>query len=165
MNIFALNYFLRESDAYVRKYKLPITNCMDAVNQPTAFYSDPSAQNDFDNRIRHILAHQNPFFGNRPWSSIFEAILSFDIENESQGHMVQVNDQWLCARAAVMKRLLSNGILVSTGGGTDFTSSLAISNFQCQAIDVVAIHTYDLSSLSSNFQTGCGFIINILANK
>jgi len=142
------------SDAYVTKYNLPVAgDCGTAVNQPVNFYSSAAAMQDFDNRIRHVLSHTNAFFGGRPWSSLSEVVVAFDIQNESQGHMTTVNSQWLCGRAAVMKPLLTNGILVATGGGAEFADSLAMSSFQCAAVDIVALHTYDLSSLTTNLQT------------
>ena len=146
-----------ETDGYVAKYGLPVTDCR-TVNQPTAFYSNKNAIQDFDNRIAHVLAHKNPLMDGRMWSSLDNVIYAFDIENESQGHMDVVNSAWLCGRAEVMRSLIPSGnkILVSTGGGTAFADSLAISNFQCSAIDLVAIHTSDVSSsdVSSNLRSG-----------
>ena len=71
-----------------------------------------------DKRFAHILDHQNPFFNDRPWSSLSEAILGFDIQNEGQArspNRVIANRDWICSRAKLVKPKLSAGILVMTG--------------------------------------------------
>lgn len=143
------------SDAYVKKFDLPQTDCSQATNEPTDFYWRSDAQADFDNRLKHILSHRNPYFNNRTWSELGEVILAFDIENESQAYMKQVNHGWLCDRAAEVKPLLKNGVLVATGGGADFFDSMDTANFECPHLDVVTLHSYSgLDSITSNLETG-----------
>eukprot|EP01103_Thecamoeba_quadrilineata_P013469 TRINITY_DN3756_c0_g1_i2.p1 TRINITY_DN3756_c0_g1~~TRINITY_DN3756_c0_g1_i2.p1 ORF type:complete len:473 (+),score=69.94 TRINITY_DN3756_c0_g1_i2:196-1419(+) len=140
-------------DAYVAKYGITNTapNCNTQENQPRVFYVDDNAQSDFDNRIVHILQHQNPHFNNRPWGQIDEAVFAFAPENEAQGHMNNPDWNWACRRAQTMKNYISNGILISTGGGIDFATSLVSNQFDCQYIDVVSMHDY--SSSTSYFQS------------
>jgi mannan endo-1,4-beta-mannosidase len=141
------------SDAYVDKYELPVSNnCGNNVNQPTAFYNDPDAIADFDKRIQHIVQHQNPYFGNKTWGALSEAVYAIDVENESQGYMAERNEEWMCGRAAVAAALVSDGVLVGTGGGTGWEDSLSESYLNCSAIDLIGLHSYDsVSSFVSNF--------------
>jgi len=133
------------ADAYVSKYNIKSTapNCDVSVNQPRVFYTDNNAQADFDKRIVHILTHKNPNFGNRSWGEISEAVFAFAPENEAQGHMNNPDWEWACRRAATMKKYISNGVLINTGGGVDFSSSLVDNHFQCENISVISIHSYD----------------------
>lgn len=152
------------SDAYVTKYNLPVSpDCGSEVNQPDAFYSNTSAIGDYDNRILHILQHQNVHFDNRPWSDLSEVIYAFDIENESQGWMNNRNEEWLCGRAETVQSMLlgfsqqsSDGrILVGTGGGVELEDSLDVSYFECEAVDIVSLHSYeDISQFPSAIQQG-----------
>eukprot|EP00798_Chlamydomonas_sp_ICE-L_P010271 gene10272-8192_t len=128
------------------KYNIPTTDAPGteagaAANNIIPFYNDPAAAADMDRRFAHILDHQNPFFNNRPWSSLSEAILGFDIQNEGQAHSpnhVIANRDWICSRAKLVKPKLSAGILVMTGGGADIWDSVIIKLFQCPAINVNA---------------------------
>eukprot|EP00798_Chlamydomonas_sp_ICE-L_P031538 gene31538-6723_t len=142
-------------DGYVTKYNIPTTEACDtdtAANNIIQFYNNPAAAADMDKRFAHILDHQNPFFNNRPWSSLSEAILGFDIQNEAQAHSpnrVIANRDWICSRAKLVKPKLSAGILVMTGGGADIWDSVIVEHFECPAIDVVCAHTYgDASQIS-----------------
>ncbi|ORY51048.1 hypothetical protein BCR33DRAFT_837169 [Rhizoclosmatium globosum] len=54
------------------------------------------------------------------------------------------NPDWWCTRATNLRPLLpNNGIKIATGGGRDFEQSIIDQNFNCSAIDIVAIHAYD----------------------
>lgn len=75
------------SDVYVAKYNLPFSANCNPVNDPISFYSNVNAQTEFEARLKHIVSHVNPHFNNTPWSALDEVILSFGIENESQGYM------------------------------------------------------------------------------
>ncbi|KAJ1548419.1 hypothetical protein HK405_003272, partial [Cladochytrium tenue] len=121
-----------DSDAYANTYGA------------SAFYTDSNAQAAFDKRINHILTHTNPNFNNRPWSDLEEVVFAFEPENEAMGHMDFVNSNWHCDRAATIRGLLpsGSGILISTGGGTDFYSSLYSAFFSCSNIDIVSVHSY-----------------------
>jgi len=133
------------SDAYVRKYNIPTTDCNSnpGGNDATVFYNNPNAQRDFDNRLLHILNHQNPKFSNRPWKELNESIFSFEAENEAMGHISLSNKNWQCARAQTIKSQIKNGILVTTGGGTAFEDSWIQEYFDCSAIDVISGHNYN----------------------
>ncbi|GIL74751.1 hypothetical protein Vretimale_2384 [Volvox reticuliferus] len=143
------------SDAYVQKYRIPTS--IDCGSRPTdndltAFYKSTAAAADMDRRFAHIVAHQNPNFGNRNWGSIPEAILGFDIQNEAQGHQLNgaiPNRNWICERAAQLKPRLAAGVLVHTGGGADIWDSALDEHFNCPYIDVVSIHGYDARSWAS----------------
>ncbi|KAF0692738.1 Aste57867_16196 [Aphanomyces stellatus] len=144
------------TDAYVAKYGFPVSATCDVnVNRPNGFYTRADAQADFDRRLEHILTHKNPHFQNRVWGNIPEAVFGFEPQNESQGHMEDPqsgalpNPQWICRRATLMRQFISSQtILVMTGGGTDYTSSALVENFQCPAVDVVSIHTYDSANVN-----------------
>eukprot|EP00798_Chlamydomonas_sp_ICE-L_P032518 gene32518-17230_t len=141
-------------DGYVTKYNIPTTKACDtdiAANNIIQFYNNPAAAADMDKRFAHILDHQNPFFNDRPWSSLSEAILGFDIQNEGQArspNRVIANRDWICSRAKLVKPKLSAGILVMTGGGAEIWDSVIVEHFECPAIDVVCAHTYDASQIS-----------------
>ncbi|KAH9120458.1 hypothetical protein LEN26_011086 [Aphanomyces euteiches] len=131
-----------DTDAYVSKYNLPVTECSKAVNRADAFYTNTNAQADFDRRLAHILQHKNPNFGNRAWGNIPEAILGFEPQNESQGwlhstsngQLVVPNPNWVCDRATKMRQYIPNkNILILSGGGTDYDSCKLINFFQCPA--------------------------------
>jgi len=143
-----------QKDGYVSKYNIPNTapNCNTGVNQPIVFYTNGNAQADFDKRLIHILTHKNPSFGNRPWGEISEAVLAFEPQNEAQGHMNNPDWSWHCKRAAAMAPYVKNGILIATGGGVDFGTSLVDQNFQCEHINVVCLHSYSTSTSEFNSQ-------------
>lgn len=154
-------------DVYVDLYGLPVSkDCGSSTNNPSAFYTNSAAIAQFDERIKHILSHRNQLLGNRTWSTLDDVIQSIGIENESQGHMPMANQEWLCGRAKVVNTILSqsinattNGsvrIPVSSGGGTDFTSSLLESNFQCKYLDIISLHSYSTSptEFTNNIKRG-----------
>ncbi|KAH0578621.1 hypothetical protein H2248_003759 [Termitomyces sp. 'cryptogamus'] len=133
-----------DTDAYVAKYNLPVTGCVNGVPDSSVFYTNTNAIADFDNRLRHILNFQSPTF-DVPWNQLSDAIFSFEIENEAMGHMDQVAPGWWCDRANVIRSVLGNtGIQISTGGGTDLPTSTQSQFFSCSDIQVVAIHDYNL---------------------
>ncbi|KAL4253208.1 glycosyl hydrolase 5 (cellulase A) family protein [Abortiporus biennis] len=134
------------TDAYVKKYNLPTTNCQDGVPDSSIFYTNQNAINDFDNRLRHILNFQSPNFG-VPWQQLSDAIFAFEIQNEAMGHMNQVAPNWWCDRANTIRSVLGSwGIQVSTGGGTDLPTSLQSQFFNCADIQIIALHDYNLDS-------------------
>eukprot|EP00798_Chlamydomonas_sp_ICE-L_P004289 gene4289-14399_t len=146
-----------EIDGYVKKYNITATDACGTAdglvaNNIIPFYNNPAAAADMDRRFAHILNHRNKFFKNRPWSSLSEAILGFDIQNEGQTHSpngVIANRDWICSRATLVKPKLSAGILVMTGGGAYIWDSVIEEHFQCPAIDVVCVHTFgDASQIS-----------------
>ena len=132
-----------KAEAYVQKYNIPTVDENGTPNDASTFYTNGDAINDFDNRLKYILNHQNPYFDNRPWSDLGEVVLAFEAQNEAMGHMAYANAQWHCDRANLIKSLVSDGVLVSNGGGIDFPTSLKDEFFQCPGIDVVMLHTYD----------------------
>ncbi|KAJ3239479.1 ATP-binding cassette sub- A member 5 [Chytriomyces hyalinus] len=119
------------------------------------FYNNQAAQNSFDARLAHIVNHVNPKMGNRAWKDIPEAIFSFDIQNEGQGNTNILNADWWCGRATALRRVIGDSrVLIGTGGGQDFYPSLLTQNFECGALDIVAMHTYnnDINYVTSNLQ-------------
>ncbi|OQR82820.1 hypothetical protein ACHHYP_15469 [Achlya hypogyna] len=138
-----------DTDAYVTKYNLPGTSaCNQHANDASAFYTSADAQADFDKRIRYVLAHKNPHFGGRPWSQLSEVILGLEPQNESQGGLESgskmPNPNWLCARAKTIRSVVRDRkILVMSGGGTNYAVSQLPQYFNCPALDVVAIHSYE----------------------
>ncbi|KAK7680329.1 hypothetical protein QCA50_016569 [Cerrena zonata] len=135
-----------QTDAYVAKYNLPRTNCVDGVPDSTTFYTNANAIKDFDNRLRFILNFQSPNFG-VPWHQLSDAIFAFEIQNEGMGHMNQVAPNWWCDRADTIRGVLgSSGIQISTGGGTDLPTSLQSQFFSCQNLQIIALHDYNLDT-------------------
>lgn len=114
-----------------------------AYGSKEAFYTNSDAQAVFDKRMAWIMYHKNPHFNFRPWYEIHEAIFSFEAENEAMGHMDMVNVNWQCNRAKVIKSIVRNGILVTTGGGIDFGTSMKSQYYECPYIDVLTLHFYD----------------------
>mmetsp|Transcript_138792 Transcript_138792/g.351813 ORF Transcript_138792/g.351813 Transcript_138792/m.351813 type:complete len:512 (+) Transcript_138792:77-1612(+) len=136
-------------DGYVTTYNLPngCCKCDTTINQPSAFYVDPSIQQAFDNRLTHILNHPNPHFQNRSWSQLSEAILSFAPENEAQGHLNSIDWGWWCRRAQIIKKHVgTSGILVSTGGSIDMPTGLWPQLYFCPELDIVDLHTYSVDA-------------------
>ncbi|TFK31397.1 glycoside hydrolase family 5 protein [Crucibulum laeve] len=135
-----------DTDAYVAKYSLPVTGCVNGVPDSSKFYTNANAIADYDNRLRHILNFQSPNFG-VPWKQLSDAIFSFEIQNEGMGHMNQVAPNWWCDRANTIRSLLgSTGIQISTGGGTDLSTSLQSQFFSCANLQIIALHDYNLDS-------------------
>ncbi|KAF2033928.1 hypothetical protein EK21DRAFT_57265 [Setomelanomma holmii] len=137
------------NDTYVTKYKLPAINCAStpaAQNDVTWWYQDPSPIYDFDNRIKHILQHQNKLLPGAPqWKDLSDYIFSFNIQNEGQGHLrnhVASAPSW-CDRSKKMRSIMgSSPILISTGGGNKFPNSDIPENWACSTLDLVDIHSY-----------------------
>ena len=57
-----------QSDVYVSKYNIPTTNCATTANDASIFYSNANAITDYDNRLKHILAHK--YTDGTPWSQL-----------------------------------------------------------------------------------------------
>jgi hypothetical protein len=119
--------------------------CFHQPNNPSQFYNNDTAMQFFQNRIEHILNHKNPYFNNRPWHNLSEAIYSFDIQHKTQAYSTPRNEGWTCAMANVAKSLLSPNIHVSTGGGADLSDSVMPSNFRCQHVDIVSLNAQYLN--------------------
>ncbi|KAI9344008.1 glycoside hydrolase superfamily [Obelidium mucronatum] len=132
-------------DAYCQafcKYDKDKKACTSAGGAGT-FYTDPTAKKFFDKRLDHIVNHSNKYMRWRPWAQISESIYAFEIQNEGQSTLKMPNPNWWCERATKLKYQLSqNGILISTGGAQYPTDAMIDQNFQCKAIDVVAIHAF-----------------------
>ncbi|TPX78448.1 hypothetical protein CcCBS67573_g00294 [Chytriomyces confervae] len=140
-------------DAYCQKY------AGGPGKDLNSFFSNPEAQAQFDQRLAHIATHKNPYMGNRAWSDIPEAIYSFEIANEAQGTSNQYNQfsnpNWWCGRATALRSVIgASSVLISTGGGQNFEMSLGQENFECKALDIVAIHSYsgDMDDIRSNLE-------------
>ncbi|ORY45178.1 hypothetical protein BCR33DRAFT_697308, partial [Rhizoclosmatium globosum] len=131
-------------DAYCLKYSRSKTD--PTKYDPAQFYTNNDAQQAFDNRVVHIINHQNAKMGNVAWKDLSQSIYAFEFQNEAMGAINPKlpNPDWWCARATNLRPLLPfNGIKIATGGGRDFEQSIIDQNFNCSAIDLVAIHSYD----------------------
>ncbi|KAI8829425.1 glycoside hydrolase superfamily [Chytriomyces cf. hyalinus JEL632] len=113
------------------------------------FYSNAVAESAFDARLDHIVTHRNPLMGNRMWKDIPEGLYAFEIQNEAQGEgkttaNVFSNAKWWCDRATNLRKgaLKDSMIPIATGGGKDFGTSLRDEFFECDAMDVVTLHSY-----------------------
>lgn len=153
------------------KYNLPAINCATTSvvnNNATSWYTSPDAQRDFDNRIKHVLYHRNKKLGNREWRHLASHIFSFNIQNEGQGHLAKsiapVPDWWCNKSAFIRKHLGSrNTILVSTGGGNEWSNSDIPENWACPTIDLVGLHSY--SGAASFATNGPAAVQRALAAK
>ncbi|USP74620.1 glycoside hydrolase family 5 protein [Curvularia clavata] len=149
------------NDTYVSKYKLPAIDCATtpaAQNDVTFFYQDASPIFDFDNRLTHILQHQNELIPGAPqWKDLSDYIFSFNIQNEGQGHLrsnIAPAPGWWCDRSKKMRSIMGNSaILISTGkyyrkhslmfcGGNEFPNSDIPENWDCDTLDLIDIHSY-----------------------
>jgi hypothetical protein len=98
------------SDTYVSKYKLLAIDC---ATRPTSqndviwFYQDPSPMFDFDNSFTHVLQHHNQLLASAPqWKYLSDYIISFNIQNERQGHLhgnIAPAPDWWCDRSKKMR--------------------------------------------------------------
>lgn len=93
----------------------------------TSWYLNPEAISDFENRIEHILTHENKLL-NKRWADLSSHIFSFNIENEGEGHLnngIAPVPDWWCDRSKFMSGILGpkNNILISTGRLHSLTSS------------------------------------------
>ncbi|KDQ61350.1 glycoside hydrolase family 5 protein [Jaapia argillacea MUCL 33604] len=85
------------------------------------FYEQAQPQEEFDNRLVHVLNHVHSTLGT-PWKTMGQYIFGFEAENEAMignGQQYIVDHQsWQCDRAATIKGQLgdNSGILVLTGG-------------------------------------------------
>ncbi|CAF2834480.1 unnamed protein product [Rotaria sp. Silwood2] len=92
---YSLGCYAYKADGYVSKYGIPTAIGCSPPNDASTFYSNEQAKTDSVNRLRYLLDHVNPHFGQR-WGSLSRVIFSFQIENESQGHMLTYNVHWMC---------------------------------------------------------------------
>ncbi|KAJ3112782.1 hypothetical protein HK100_002214, partial [Physocladia obscura] len=135
-------------DVYCATYTT--TDPITGVPNISQFYTSSSATAAFDARLAYIVSHRNPLMGSRAWMDIPEGVYSFEIENEAMGMsngVEQTGDlMWWCIRATQLRKVIGNSqVLIGTGGGQTFETSLIPQNLGCEAIDVVGMHSYDNS--------------------
>ncbi len=53
--------------------------------------------------------------------------------------------RWMCDINTRIRSLVNNGVLLSTGGDVDFGLSPRLENFQCSALDLIALHDYTMN--------------------
>ncbi|KAI8807963.1 WSC domain-containing protein [Cladochytrium replicatum] len=149
-------------DAYAKKYNLlkkPDGNPSNVIS----FYRNSQVAADMDQRFAHIANHRNPYFEGRPWKQIPEAIFAFDMENEGQAYSdgqkpsttSLPNKNYACDRATALRNPVGvhPRILLSTGGGAEVDDSTILEHFQCSALDIVPVHSYDPSRWQSGLST------------
>lgn len=140
---YSLGCYAYKADAYVSKYGIPTVGGCSPPNDASKFYSNEQTKTDFVNRLRYLLDHINPHFGQR-WGSLSRVIFSFQIENESQGHISTYDARWMCDINTRIRSYVTSGVLLSTGGDVDWGLSLRRENFQCPALDLVSLHDYTM---------------------
>ena len=141
-------------DAYSRELILGYRNGNSYQTAVDGFYNNAQMEAKFDSRIAFILNYASKSYPGSTFGSLGKVILSFNIENESQGHLTTFHRTWLCKRATAAKKFVSNGVLISTGGGWNFGDSLIQENFLCPAIDIISIHSYEsLDTFAANLRT------------
>ncbi|CAF0729072.1 unnamed protein product [Adineta steineri] len=141
---YSLGCYAYKADGYVSKYGIPSASACSPPNDASKFYSNEQAKSDFVARLKYLLDHINPHFGQR-WGSLNRIIFSFQTENESQGHMSIHNARWMCDINTQIRSSVNNGILLSTGGDIDYGLSLRLENFQCSALDLISLHDYSMN--------------------
>ncbi|KAJ3077274.1 hypothetical protein HDU98_004236 [Podochytrium sp. JEL0797] len=139
-------------DAYCQAF------CSDG-NGLSGFYNNQDAFDAFDARLAYIAERKNPLMDNRMWKDIPEAILAFEIQNEAMGTGAldsrdqMTNPNWWCDRATTLRAVMSDSeVLIGTGGGQNFASSLVEQNFACADLDIIGLHSYssDIGEVSDN---------------
>ncbi|CAI6099504.1 unnamed protein product [Clonostachys chloroleuca] len=117
------------------------------------FYTNTDAIGYFKRRIDHVLSHVNPH-NNKPWSESSEYIFAIEAQNEAMHGQENVSalEAWQCNMAEEIKNGLkgSTDILISTGGGAWLDNSLLDSYFNCDALDVLAIHAYGIGDFETS---------------
>lgn len=111
------------NDTYTKKYKLPTLDCAVAKasdNDVTSWYAGRREQQDFDNRIKHILEHRNKKIRGAPkWKDLSDHIFAFNVQNEGQGHLrgnIAPVPNWWCDKARFMRKIMGRSkVLISTG--------------------------------------------------
>ncbi|KZS89755.1 glycoside hydrolase family 5 protein [Sistotremastrum niveocremeum HHB9708] len=119
------------------------------------FYEQTAPQQEFDNRLVHILNHVHTTVG-KPWSQLPQYIFAFEAENEAmigKGlDYITAHQQWQCDRATTIKNVLgsNSGILVVTGGESWLSESVQPDWFSCATLDVISIHAYGTGDLAQS---------------
>ncbi|GAA5943577.1 uncharacterized protein JCM15063_006462 [Sporobolomyces koalae] len=113
------------------------------IKNAQAFYNDPWAIKMYEQRISHVLNHQNQLMGGQKWKDLSSVVYAFEAQNEPQGYMPNPNPSWVCDRSGYISSLVGgSGIQVSSGGGIDVSTSLQGWATNCGAIDIVSVHDY-----------------------
>lgn len=75
------------------------------------FYEQTTPQQQFDNRIKHVLSYVHSSLG-KPWSQLSDYIIGFEAQNEAmigKGEAyIQSHQQWQCDRANTIKGALGD---------------------------------------------------------
>jgi mannan endo-1,4-beta-mannosidase len=111
------------------------------------FYANVDAIAAYDNRIQHILNFTSKSYHGKRFGELSNVIGTWNIQNESMGHLQNQFPGWHCGRAEHAKKFTS--IPISTGGGIDYASSLKEEFFACPFIDYIGIHSYNLDKHSA----------------
>ncbi|KAJ3223217.1 hypothetical protein HDU81_009316, partial [Chytriomyces hyalinus] len=141
-------------DGYCQKY---VNSDLNNFYKASA---DSDVHKDFDRRLQHIANFKGDSL-KKTWKTYSDGIYAFEIQNEGQangaangGLSYNVKDDysvgnpdWWCDRA---KAFIANvgdvsPILIATGGGQEFSQSLVKQNFECDALDVITLHSYTTS--------------------
>ncbi|KAI5776542.1 glycoside hydrolase family 5 protein [Geopyxis carbonaria] len=116
------------------------------------FYTNSDATSAFDARLAHILAHEHSSLG-KPWSALGDYIFAFEAQNEAMiglgEQFIKDNTAWQCDRAAALKKT-GTTIPISTGGASWLDESLQAQWFDCEHLDILAIHAYGPGDYSTD---------------
>ncbi|KAF2762541.1 glycoside hydrolase family 5 protein [Pseudovirgaria hyperparasitica] len=123
------------------------------------FYNSSEAADMYKGRIAHVLQHVNKNTG-KTWAESGDMIFGFETQNEAMNGLgadfLQQHSSWHCDIATAIKSGLpaSTGEgsipLVMTGGGCCDDTSVQDAYFDCEALDVIAIHTYGPSEFATD---------------
>ncbi|KAM0747368.1 glycoside hydrolase [Meredithblackwellia eburnea MCA 4105] len=141
---YALGFW--STDTYATQFNIVAAGSSGAqkVSNAATFYTSSKAISSFQNRLKHILNHQNSLLGGKTWAQLSDVVYAFEAENEPQGHMATASSSWVCDRSKFLKTLLPSGssIKISSGGGITTTDSLGNWAMGCSSLDIVSVHDY-----------------------
>jgi hypothetical protein len=117
------------------------------------FYSDQENREIYKNRLTEFFNnYKSKNFDGASWSTLNQVIMGVDLQNEPWSGIwpIVAGEAWLCEIATHLKEAVglgANNIAVLTGGlsGAQMpggTQNYPDSAFECDAVDVIAIHGY-----------------------
>ncbi|KPV75112.1 glycoside hydrolase family 5 protein [Rhodotorula graminis WP1] len=146
---YALGFWSTDSYATQLNIVAAGSSGVQKVANAGSFYTNAWAINMFEDRLSHIMNHQNALMGGQKWADLDEVIYAVEPQNEPQGHMQMASSTWSCDRARYLKSLITSNIKVSSGGGITTSSSLGSWATGCSAFDIISVHDYGTSAAAT----------------
>ncbi|KAF2199608.1 hypothetical protein GQ43DRAFT_419909 [Delitschia confertaspora ATCC 74209] len=128
------------------------------------FYSNLENRKLYKDRLTHLFTkYRSKNFNGATWNTLKDVIMGVDLQNEPWSGVwpIVAGEAWLCDIATHLKETIglgANNIAVITGGlsGPQMpggTQNFPDSAFECDAIDVIAIHGYYAASAETSAGT------------